>query len=81
MRGHTFRPRAYRDPIKDLSRPNGEKNAGKLPGVILFAAVVGAFPLAYALEWVIGAGWLGSALGAIAIAAILAAGAVMAIAT
>ena len=81
MKGRISRARFYLEPIKDRLRPNGEKNANKLPGAILFAAVVGVFPLAYALDWLIGAGWLTSALGAIAIAATLAAGAFMLIDT
>lgn len=73
MRRH--KSRSYLDPITDRLRPKVDKNATGLPGVILFAAVVGVIPLAYTLDWLTGAGWLGSALGAIAITAILAAAA------
>lgn len=81
MRGEPSRARSYKDTIKDRLRPRGEADASKLPGVILFAAVVGVFPLAYLIDGLTGAGWLGSALGAIAIAAMLAVGAVMLIRT
>jgi len=81
MRDHPSRAQSYRDTIKDRLRPNGEANASKLPGVILFAAAVGVFPLAWSIDSLTGAGWLGSALGAIAIAAMLAVGAVMLIRT
>ena len=81
MRARTYRRRSNPHPIKDRSRPNREKNASNLPGVILFAAVVGVFPLAHMADWAIGASWLASILGAIAVAAILAAGAFMLIDT
>ena len=76
MRGYTSHARFYRDSIKDRVRPK-DNDASKLPGVILFASTIVVFPLAYSLDWQMGIGWLGSALGALAIAAILAVGACM----
>ena len=81
MRGPTSHRRSYLDPITDRLRSRGKRDAGKLPTVILFAAVVGVIPLAYVLESTIGMGWLGSALAAIAISAIVATGAFMVIGT
>jgi hypothetical protein len=54
---------------------------GLVPGVIFVIAVIGVFPLAFALDQLIGGGRLGSALGAIVIATILAINACMLIGT
>jgi hypothetical protein len=75
MKPYTSRTRFSRDALKDRVRPIDWNDAGKLPGVIVFAAALGALPLAYALDALLGIGWLGSAFGALAIAAILAASA------
>ena len=72
MRARTYRRRSHAHPIKDRTRQIRDKNASSLPGVILFAAVIGVFPLAHMVDWVVGASWLASILGAIAISAILA---------
>jgi hypothetical protein len=74
MRRRTSRARSYLDPITDQVRPKDERIAGKLPGVILFAAVAGIYPLASALGWLLGASWIVSLLAASALAAILAVG-------
>lgn len=67
-----FRGRPSPEAIADRLLLSGEASASKVPGVILVAAIVGVFPLAFALDRLIGGDWLGSALSAIAIAAILA---------
>ena len=74
MKTQTSSARSYRNPIQDRLRPIYEANASKLPGVILFAAGIGIFPIAYALDGLMDLGWLGAAFGALAIAAILAVG-------
>lgn len=75
MKPHKSRARFSRDAFKDRVRPIEWHDEGKLPGVIVFAAAIGIFPLAYALDALLGIGWLGSAFGALGIAAILAASA------
>jgi hypothetical protein len=72
MRDHSSRRRSRLDPITDRLRTSDGRRAGKLPTVILFAAVIGVLPLAYFLDRFLGGGWLVSALAAVAIAGILA---------
>jgi len=72
-----IRAKSYPDPVEDELGLDNAKNAGNLNGGILFAGVLGILPLAYALQWQFGAGWLGSALGAVGVASILAVNAVM----
>ena len=72
MRGNGSRRRYRLDPITDQVPASSGENASKLPGVILFAAVIGVAPLAYALDWLLGADWLVSVSAAAAIAALLA---------
>ena len=66
-----------RDIIKDRERRQDDRADSKLPVVIVFAATIGIFPLAYALDASLGIGWLGSAFGALSLAAIFAASACM----
>ncbi len=75
MKNKRSRSRTRLNPITDRLRASNAANDDKLPSAILFAAIVGVFPLAYGLQWLTGAGWLGSVLGAVAIAAIAAFGA------
>jgi hypothetical protein len=68
----TLYPRAA---IMDQVRSADRRDPSKLPIVIVFAATIGTFPLAYALDGLLGIGWLASAFGALMLAAILAASA------
>lgn len=77
MRSNATRARFTRELIKDRVRVPVDHGDGKLPVAIVFAAAIGIFPLAYALDAALGIGWLGSAFGALIIGAILAAGACM----
>jgi hypothetical protein len=75
MNPFPVRTRFSRDAMKDRVRPIVEHGASKLPAVILFAAAIGIFPLAYGLDAALGIGWLASAFGALVVAAFLAASA------
>ena len=75
MKAFTSRTLYPRAAIMDRVRPIDRRDPSKLPVVIVFAATIGAFPLAYTLDALLGIGWLGSAFGGLMLAAILAAGA------
>jgi hypothetical protein len=77
MRGGRIRGRSYLDPITDRVRPNSKETASKLPGVILFAAVLGVAPLTFVFDWLLEGNWLVSGLSAIAVAAVLAVNAIL----
>ena len=81
MQSRNRRSRSRLDPITDRLRSYKAPGASKLPGVILFIAIVAAFPLAYGIQWLTGASMLVSAFGAVAIAAAAVVGAVMLIRT
>ena len=66
------RKRSRLDPITDQVRSADGQNASKLPGVILFVAVISIAPLTFALDRLLGGNWLISAAGAVAIAGALA---------
>lgn len=75
MKPFANRTRFSRDAMKDRVRPIVEHGTSKLPAVIVFAAAIGIFPLAYGLDATLDIGWLASAFGALVIAAFLAASA------
>lgn len=75
MRSNATRARFTRELIKDRVRAPDAHADSKLPVVIVFMAAIGTLPLAYVLDASLGIGWLGSAFGALAIGAVLAAGA------
>lgn len=66
------RKRSRLDPITNQVRPADGQNASKLPGVLLFAAVIGIAPLAFTLERLIGGNCLISAAAAVTILGVLA---------
>jgi hypothetical protein len=75
MRSNATRARFTRELIKDRVRIPVDHGDGNLAVAIVFAATIGIFPLAHALDATLGIGWLGSAFGALIIGAIFAAGA------
>lgn len=76
MSNRPRRSRSRLDPITDRFRSYSAPGTSKLPGVILFVAIVATYPLAYGIQWLTGAGVLVSAIGAVAIAAAATVGAV-----
>jgi hypothetical protein len=72
MRASGSRNRSRLDPITDQVRPVNGQNASKLPGVILFAAIIGIAPLTFLLDRLMSGNWLISATAAVAIAGVLA---------
>jgi hypothetical protein len=77
MRASGSRNRLHLNPITDQVRPADGQNASRLPGVILFAAVIGIAPLTFTLDRLLGGNWLISAAAAVAIAGVLAVNAIL----
>lgn len=75
MSAFSRRTLSHRPALADRVRPGNRPEPSKLPLVIVFAAAIGTFPLAYGLDALLGIGWLGSAFAALMIAATLAASA------